>query len=89
MRLVVPRQFRMLTHSATTSVSILAVFLSVAALQLAAFAAEHETTAKVFRAGAATSNITPPLGTLRVGSFAPYPTVHVHDELHARCLCAQ
>ena len=30
--------------------------------------------------------ITPPLGTLRVGSFAPYPTVHVHDELHARCL---
>jgi len=40
----------------------------------------------VFRAGAAASNITPPLGTLRVGSFAPYPTVHVHDELHARCL---
>jgi neutral ceramidase len=39
-----------------------------------------------FRAGAATSNITPPLGTLRVGSFAPYPTVHVHDELRARCL---
>lgn len=39
-----------------------------------------------FRAGAATSNITPPLGTLRVGSFTPYPSVHVHDELHARCL---
>ena len=38
------------------------------------------------QAGAATSNITPPLGTLRVGSFAPYPTVHVHDELHASCL---
>ena len=38
------------------------------------------------QAGAATSNITPPLGTLRVGSFAPYPTVHVHDELLARCL---
>ena len=38
------------------------------------------------RAGAATSNITPPLGTLRVGSFTPYPSVHVHDELHARCL---
>ncbi|MBI4626942.1 MAG: neutral/alkaline non-lysosomal ceramidase N-terminal domain-containing protein [Verrucomicrobia bacterium] len=38
------------------------------------------------RAGAATSNITPPLGTLRVGGFAPFPTEHVHDELHARCL---
>ena len=40
----------------------------------------------VFRAGAATSNITPPLGALRAGSFAPYPTTHVNDELHARCL---
>ena len=40
----------------------------------------------VLRAGAATSNITPSLGALRVGSFAPYPSVHVHDELHARCL---
>ena len=38
------------------------------------------------RAGAATSNITPPLGALRAGSFAPYPTTHVHDELQARCL---
>jgi hypothetical protein len=51
------------------------------------FAAEPATASEsVLRAGAATSNITPPLGTLRVGSFAPYPTVHVHDELHARCL---
>lgn len=38
------------------------------------------------QAGAATSNITPPLGTLIVGGFAPYPAEHVHDELHARCL---
>jgi len=37
-------------------------------------------------AGAAASNITPPLGTLIVGGFAPYPSQHVHDELHARCL---
>ena len=48
--------------------------------------AAHGAPVRVLRAGAATSNITPPLGTLRVGSFAPYPTVHVHDELHARCL---
>lgn len=38
------------------------------------------------RAGAATSNITPPLGLRIVGGFAPYPAEDVHDELHARCL---
>jgi hypothetical protein len=42
--------------------------------------------ARVFRAGAATSNITPPLGTLVVGGFEPFPAEHVHDELHVRCL---
>lgn len=41
----------------------------------------------VFRAGAATSNITPPLGMEIVGNFAPRPVAaQVHDELHARCL---
>ena len=39
-----------------------------------------------FRAGAATSNLTPPLGTPIVGGFAPVPAQDVHDELHARCL---
>ena len=38
------------------------------------------------RAGAATSNITPPLGGHIVGGFAPFPATHIHDELHARCL---
>ncbi|MGH9372480.1 MAG: hypothetical protein ACRD15_13190, partial [Vicinamibacterales bacterium] len=37
-------------------------------------------------AGAATSNITPPLGELIVGNWTPVPATHVHDELHARCL---
>ena len=42
---------------------------------------------KVFKAGAATSNITPPLGMEIVGNFAPRPIAsHVHDELHVRCL---
>ena len=42
---------------------------------------------RVFRAGAATSNITPPLGLESVGNFAPLPIAqHVHDELHVRCL---
>lgn len=39
-----------------------------------------------FRAGAATANITPPLGSDIIGGFTPYPATHVHDELHARCL---
>lgn len=37
-------------------------------------------------AGAATSNITPALGLLIVGGFNPFPSTHIHDELHARCL---
>lgn len=41
---------------------------------------------KIFKAGAATSNITPPLGEAIVGGFKPFPAENVHDELHARCL---
>jgi neutral ceramidase len=39
-----------------------------------------------FRAGAATSNITPDIGGDIIGGFLPFPSTHVHDELHARCL---
>jgi hypothetical protein len=42
--------------------------------------------APVFRAGAATSNITPPLGADIIGGFVPFPATNVHDELRARCL---
>ena len=42
--------------------------------------------ARIFRAGAATSNITPPLGAGIVGNFEVPPATHVHDELHVRCL---
>ncbi len=38
------------------------------------------------QAGAATSNITPPLGASLVGNWAPSPATYVHDQLHARCL---
>lgn len=38
------------------------------------------------KAGAALSNITPPLGGGIVGGFTPIPATDVHDELHARCL---
>lgn len=39
-----------------------------------------------FKAGAATSNITPPLGGDVIGGFVPFPATQIHDELHARCL---
>jgi hypothetical protein len=41
---------------------------------------------KVFKAGAATANITPPLGLGIVGGWGTPETTHIHDELHARCL---
>lgn len=41
---------------------------------------------KVFKAGAATSNITPPLGVEIVGNWGTPLASHVHDELHVRCL---
>lgn len=43
-------------------------------------------TPPVFRAGAATSNITPRLGTSMNGGMQDRSASHVHDELHARCL---
>lgn len=45
-----------------------------------------ESADRVFQAGAAKSNITPPLGELIVGGWQPIPATHIHDELHARCL---
>ncbi|MFN6051237.1 MAG: hypothetical protein ACK47R_10435, partial [Planctomycetia bacterium] len=38
---------------------------------------------KVFRAGAATSEITSPLGAAIVGGFVPFPATRIHDELNA------
>jgi len=40
----------------------------------------------VFKAGAATSNITPPLGLSIAGAMHEFKGTHIHDELHARCL---
>src|SRR5437762_5245914 len=52
-------------------------------LLLAAGAPQEE---KVFRAGAAASNITPPLGEPIVGGWSSPPAERIHDELHARCI---
>lgn len=46
----------------------------------------HVNAQAIFRAGAATSNITPPLGEPIVGGWRSPPATNVHDELHARCL---
>ncbi len=42
--------------------------------------------AAAFRAGAALSNITPPLGSDIVGNWGTPKATHIHDELHARSL---
>jgi hypothetical protein len=42
--------------------------------------------ARQFRAGAATSNITPWLGVSINGNFPDAKATNIHDELHARCL---
>ncbi|MDQ3625011.1 MAG: hypothetical protein M3463_21445, partial [Verrucomicrobiota bacterium] len=52
------------------------------ALRVAGAAEEPRT----FRAGAATSNITPPFGCSMNGGFQDRKALHIHDELHARCL---
>lgn len=66
------------------------MFLTFRFLLLSAVAASALSAASApssgLRAGASTTNITPPLGTLIVGGFAPFPAQEVHDELHARCL---
>ena len=49
-------------------------------------ASAAEAVDKLFRAGAAMSNITPPLGELIVGGWEPIPATHIHDQLYARCL---
>lgn len=48
--------------------------------------AQSADTRRRFRAGAALSNITPPLGVSINGYFNDRTAKHIHDELHARCL---
>jgi hypothetical protein len=58
----------------------LTVLLAFALLTAAALAEP------VFRAGAATSNISPPLGSSVNGGFQDGTAAYIRDELHARCL---
>ena len=62
--------------------SVLAVLFCALTFQVGAQASETPR----FQAGAATSNITPPLGLEVIGGFVPFPSTYVHDELHVRCV---
>ena len=68
------------------SMSIVPLMIGVAFLLGSESRVLAEDAKPVFRAGAATSNITPPLGELIVGGWQPFPATNIHDELHARCL---
>lgn len=65
---------------------LLRIVLSAAVLAVLAAALEAAPAPAAFRAGAATSVITPNLGGAIIGGFVPFPATHIHDELHVRCL---
>jgi len=62
------------------------VLVGVVGFGTPAAAQQAEDSTRSLQAGAAASNITPPLGALIVGGWRPYPATHIHDELYARCL---
>ncbi len=47
---------------------------------------DQSTEEKTFLAGAAASNITPPLGGPIIGGWQPIGATHIHDDLYARCI---
>ncbi len=69
------------------SFSFVGRFLAIALAVLGAFSTQVSSAAdKVFRAGAATSNITPWLGVEIEGNMNTQIATNIHDELHARCI---
>ena len=65
--------------------SILAATVIVGAAESAAAEAEDKPE-QVFRAGAAASNVTPPLGLPIVGNWKRFPATGVQGELRAKCI---
>ena len=57
------------------------LFLTIISVPLS-----YGTNNRVFRAGAAMTNITPHLGSEVIGEWNNPPASHVHDDLYARCL---
>ena len=66
--------------------ALITLALAVLTFPLIAAAEPAAVPPPMFKAGAATSNITPPLGASLNGGFSDRAATHVHDELHARCL---
>jgi neutral ceramidase len=64
---------------------LLSAAIAVAVISFSA-QAQNQPEGKVLQAGAALSNITPPLGSPIVGGWQPIPATHVHDELFAKIL---
>ncbi len=73
-------------HSSRSSLSLSILLITAATLShtlsLTSLTAED----RIFRAGAAMADITPPLGEMVVGGFAPFPATAIHDKLYAKCL---
>jgi neutral ceramidase len=80
-----PRELATLLASVTFSV-VLSFGTSTLHAQADRKEAAKGEGSRVFRAGAATSNITPTLGEPIVGGFSTPAATHIHDDLHARCL---
>ncbi len=66
--------------------SILSVLCLLACVPSTANSQSATDSKRVFRAGAAAGNITPPLDEPIVGGWNSPPGTHVHDELYAKCL---
>src|SRR5688572_13134382 len=64
----------------------LCAFVASTVVLCGVVAAHAQPAGRTFRAGAATSNVTPPLGASINGGMHDRRATHVHDELHARCL---
>jgi neutral ceramidase len=64
-------------------IAILALLLSLSSLLVLG---QAQPTHRVFRAGAATSNITPSVGTSINGNLQDVTIKSVHDDTHARCI---
>lgn len=58
----------------------------VTAFLVSGVRAADNASGRVLQAGAAKVEISPPLGELVVGGFAPFPAKNIHDKLYAKCL---
>ncbi len=62
------------------------IVVTILLLMVPAMGADNPAADRIFKAGAAASNITPPLDRPVVGTWNSPPATNIHDELHARCL---